>query len=191
MTMTIVLFYKIAFFLILTSCVRASLYPTRPIKNTVYLAGKAARVIWIESGRKPLLTKMGTVQIDLYTGHDVSAFFRALALGVVLATRIGAVSAISLNECVRCLCRLVLSATLQEVSIKILLSYIGTYPYDCCCPQTYVATLAKNVPATSGSTTCFIPADVPSNALSLYVLSLPHSFYILSLTLSPSAISAS
>ena len=192
MNMKTVLFYNIALFLVLASCVQASLYPTRPIKNTVYLAGKAARVMWIEGGRKPLLTKMGTVQIDLYTGHDVSAFiFRVLALGVVLATRIGAVSAISSNECVRCLCRLVLSATLQEVSIKKLLSYIGTYPYDCCCPQTYVATLAKNVPATSGSTTCFIPADVPSNALSLYVLSLPHSLYILSLTFSPSAISAS
>ena len=39
--------------------------------------------MWIEGGRKPLLTKMGTVQIDLYTGHDVSAFiFRPFALGV-------------------------------------------------------------------------------------------------------------
>ena len=99
MTMTIVLFYQIAFFLILASCVQASLYPTRPIKNTVYLAGKAARVMWIEGGRKPLLTKMGTVQIDLYTGHDVSAsIFRALALGVVFARRIEAVRAISSNE---------------------------------------------------------------------------------------------
>ena len=101
MNMKSVLFCNIALFLVLASCVRASLYPTRPIKNTVYLAGKAARVTWIEGGRKPLLTKMGTVQIDLYTGHDVSAFiFRALALGVVSARRIVAVRVISLNECV-------------------------------------------------------------------------------------------
>ena len=60
--------------------------------------------MWIEGGRKPLLTKMGTVQIDLYTGHDVSAFiFRALALGVVLARRIGALRVISSYECVCCL----------------------------------------------------------------------------------------
>lgn len=101
MNMKSVLFYNIALFLVLASYVQASLYPTHPIKNTVYLAGKAAGIMWIEGGGKPLLKKMGTVQIDLYTNHD-----------------------------------------------------------------TYVSTLAKNVPATAGSTTCFIPADVPSNVLS-------------------------
>jgi hypothetical protein len=80
--MQTVLFNNIGFLLILASCVQASLYPTRPIENTVYLAGKAARVTWIEGGRKPLLTKMGTVQIDLYTGHDVSAFECFSCLGV-------------------------------------------------------------------------------------------------------------
>lgn len=79
--MKTVLFYNIASFLILASCVQASLYPTRPTKNTVYLAGKAAKVTWIEGGRKPLLAKMGKVQIDLYTGHDVSAFIYFWCIG--------------------------------------------------------------------------------------------------------------
>ena len=74
MSMKLVLFCNIALFLVLASCIQGYLYPTCPIKDTVYLAGKAARVMWIKGGQKPLLTKMGTVQIDLYTGHDVSAF---------------------------------------------------------------------------------------------------------------------
>ena len=64
------------------------------------------------------------------------------------------------------------------------LSCTETYSYDYYYPQTYVATLTRRVPATAGSTTCFIPADVPSNALSLYVPSLiyTHSTHLLSLS---------
>ena len=50
----------------------ASLYPTKPITNTTYIAGQAALVTWVEDGIKPLLASLGRMRIDLYAGNNVS-----------------------------------------------------------------------------------------------------------------------
>ena len=55
-----------------TSPAEASLYPTKPIANTTYIAGQAALVTWAENGINPLLATLGRMKIDLYAGHNVS-----------------------------------------------------------------------------------------------------------------------
>ena len=56
-----------------TILTEASLYPTKPISNTTYIAGQAALVTWAEDGVKPLLASLGRMKIDLYAGHNVSS----------------------------------------------------------------------------------------------------------------------
>ena len=56
-----------------TILTEASLYPTKPIANTTYIAGQAALVTWIEDGAKPFLASLGRMKIDLYAGHNVSS----------------------------------------------------------------------------------------------------------------------
>jgi hypothetical protein len=56
----------------------ASLYPTKPIANTTYIAGQAALVTWVEDGIQPLLANLGRLRIDLYAGHNVSLATRTL-----------------------------------------------------------------------------------------------------------------
>ena len=61
------------FLLTKTTLTEASLYPTKPIGNTTYIAGQAALVTWVEDGVKPLLASLGRMKIDLYAGHNVSS----------------------------------------------------------------------------------------------------------------------
>ena len=61
------------FLLMKTTLTEASLYPTKPIANTTYIAGQAALVTWVEDGVKPLLASLGRMKIDLYAGHNVSS----------------------------------------------------------------------------------------------------------------------
>ena len=61
-----------------TTPAKASLHPTKPIANTTYIAGQAARVTWAEDGIKPLLGSLGRMKIDLYAGHNVSLVNRTL-----------------------------------------------------------------------------------------------------------------
>jgi len=52
--------------------VLASLYPTKPVASTIYIAGQAAEVSWTEDWRTPLLNATAGVRIDLYAGNNVS-----------------------------------------------------------------------------------------------------------------------
>ena len=63
----------LSFLLMKTILTEASLYPTKPIANTTYIAGQAALVTWVEDGVKPLLASLGRMKIDLYAGHNVSS----------------------------------------------------------------------------------------------------------------------
>ena len=49
----------------------AFLYPTSPIADTVYDAGEAASVEWIDDGKTPYLQDMTITRIDLYRDDDV------------------------------------------------------------------------------------------------------------------------
>ncbi|KAF8154418.1 hypothetical protein B0H34DRAFT_619932, partial [Crassisporium funariophilum] len=48
----------------------ALLYPTKPVSDTIYTAGQAAYVKWIEDGRRPLLKDMGKMRMDLYARNS-------------------------------------------------------------------------------------------------------------------------
>ena len=52
--------------------VLASLYPTKPVASTIYIAGQAAEVSWVEDWKTPLLNATAGVRIDLYAGNNVS-----------------------------------------------------------------------------------------------------------------------
>jgi len=52
--------------------VLASLYPTKPVASTIYVAGQAAQVSWAEDWKTPLLNATAGVRIDLYAGNNVS-----------------------------------------------------------------------------------------------------------------------
>ena len=51
---------------------KASLYPTKIIRSSAYIAGQAALVTWVEDGTKPRLASLGRLRIDLCTGRNVS-----------------------------------------------------------------------------------------------------------------------
>lgn len=52
--------------------VNASLYPTRPIGNTVLKAGEVETVKWKDSEDKPALKDSPRMRMDLYVANDVS-----------------------------------------------------------------------------------------------------------------------
>jgi hypothetical protein len=76
MVQPIFLFWVLATFLCLDLLaglgVLASLYPTKPVASTIYIAGQAAEVSWTEDGKTPLLNATAGVRIDLYAGNNVS-----------------------------------------------------------------------------------------------------------------------
>ncbi|KAF8800064.1 hypothetical protein BYT27DRAFT_7149036 [Phlegmacium glaucopus] len=72
------LFLGILWFLFIKSTpAEASLYPTKPIANTTYIAGQAAKVTWVEDGTRPLLSRVGKMKIDLFAANNT--FLAALA----------------------------------------------------------------------------------------------------------------
>lgn len=64
----------------------ASLYPYKPIGNTVYAAGQPARVNWIDDGRVPKLAKIGPLRIDLFAEFDVCHISRFMYRRISLLT---------------------------------------------------------------------------------------------------------
>ncbi|KZT70569.1 hypothetical protein DAEQUDRAFT_810471 [Daedalea quercina L-15889] len=56
--------------LLVVSSVAASLYPTRPIANTVFSAGRMSTITWINDDTQPSVSQMGPVRIDLFSGDD-------------------------------------------------------------------------------------------------------------------------
>lgn len=50
-----------------------SLYPTKPISTTVFLAGQPAQLKWVEDGHAPVLSELGHMKIQLFAGNIVSA----------------------------------------------------------------------------------------------------------------------
>ncbi|KAF9560822.1 hypothetical protein CPC08DRAFT_818047 [Agrocybe pediades] len=73
--LAILLFWRLAYL-----PVHGSLFPTKPIRGTVYVAGQPARVTWKEDGRTPLLNTTVGMRIDLYAGK--STFVATLAKNV-------------------------------------------------------------------------------------------------------------
>ena len=51
--------------------VLASLYPTSPVADTVYGAGRQNLVEWIDDEPKPNLYEISVLKIDLYHDNDV------------------------------------------------------------------------------------------------------------------------
>ena len=51
--------------------VLASLYPTSPVADTVYGAGRQNLVEWIDDSPKPHLYEISVLKIDLYLDNDV------------------------------------------------------------------------------------------------------------------------
>ncbi|VDC04792.1 unnamed protein product [Peniophora sp. CBMAI 1063] len=54
----------------LAASVHATLYPNRPVANTVYQAGEEATITWIDDGSRPHLNEMPKLQLDLYGPDD-------------------------------------------------------------------------------------------------------------------------
>lgn len=63
--------------------VLASLYPTKPVASTIYIAGQAADVSWTEDGKTPLLNATAGVRIDLYAGNNVSELWSVNLFGMM------------------------------------------------------------------------------------------------------------
>ena len=51
--------------------VLASLYPTSPVAETIYGAGRQNLVEWIDDNPKPHLYEISVLKIDLYHDNDV------------------------------------------------------------------------------------------------------------------------
>ena len=49
----------------------ASLYPTSPVANTVYDAGRQNLVEWIDDDPTPHLHELSVLKVDLYCDNDV------------------------------------------------------------------------------------------------------------------------
>jgi len=47
-----------------------NIYPTRPVANTVFSAGRTNSVTWINDGARPPLQQLGPMSIELYVGGD-------------------------------------------------------------------------------------------------------------------------
>ncbi|PPQ83868.1 hypothetical protein CVT24_006519 [Panaeolus cyanescens] len=66
--------FFIATFFLLThpqiQSTHASVYPTKPVAGTTYIAGQAGQVEWLDDGIKPLLGAMGKMRIDLYARNN-------------------------------------------------------------------------------------------------------------------------
>lgn len=55
--------------------VLASLWPTYPTADTILSSGDQAHLTWIDTQRRPRLTDMGLLKIDLRTRDDVGLRF--------------------------------------------------------------------------------------------------------------------
>jgi len=79
-----------------TASTFAMLYPTRPVANTVYEAGKEATLAWIDDGASPHLDGLPKLQLDLYSldnmlikTFDKSLDPTAMKFGVWLSPTLG------------------------------------------------------------------------------------------------------
>ncbi|GBE84629.1 predicted protein [Sparassis crispa] len=56
--------------LLLVASVAANIYPTRPIANTIFSAGRSSSVTWINDRSHPSVQDMGPISIELYVAGD-------------------------------------------------------------------------------------------------------------------------
>ena len=49
-----------------------NIYGTSPVADTVWTAGRSETVKWMDDKTHPKLSKLGPVDVELYTGDDVS-----------------------------------------------------------------------------------------------------------------------
>ncbi|TRM60996.1 hypothetical protein BD626DRAFT_584870 [Schizophyllum amplum] len=68
---------------------RGALFPTQPIRKTVFYAGNEETVTWVDDGRAPHVDRLGRLKVDLYAanntflytlGHDIDATDGALSV---------------------------------------------------------------------------------------------------------------
>lgn len=59
--------------LVCASAVLAGFYGTSPEANTVWTAGRTEVVTWMDNKSEPKLSKLGPVDVKLYSGTDVSS----------------------------------------------------------------------------------------------------------------------
>jgi len=124
----------------------ASLYPTKPVANTTYIAGQAAHVTWVEDGTLPLLASLGRMKIDLFAGNNVSCCGERDTIGdLVCVLRSG------LLLCCYALTGMLLLLGRPRRPWTFLTAF----------QQTLLATLAKDIDPLALSTTIFIPSSVP------------------------------
>lgn len=57
--------------LLFVARVSASLYPTKPIADTIYIAGQTVSVEWIDDTNDPHIQDMKVSKIDLYLDDQV------------------------------------------------------------------------------------------------------------------------
>jgi hypothetical protein len=55
----------------------AGIYGTSPVANTVWTAGRSESIIWTDDKSNPKLSKLGPMDIELYSGVDVSSSTRS------------------------------------------------------------------------------------------------------------------
>lgn len=55
----------------LVGSVSASLYPTSPVSQTVWSAGRSHNITWIEDGKSPKLKDMSNIRIELFVAGNV------------------------------------------------------------------------------------------------------------------------
>lgn len=57
---------------LLATSVKASLYPTQPVADTIFRAGQSVALSWIDMGSSPSIEDTGKMDIKLYVANDVS-----------------------------------------------------------------------------------------------------------------------
>ncbi|KAG2004812.1 hypothetical protein CC2G_003330 [Coprinopsis cinerea AmutBmut pab1-1] len=72
--------------LVLMVPVAGRLYPTHPVANTIFIAGRSEAITWIDDTHRPLLSDTGLVKVDLYLA-DSDVLVRTLAEDVVADSR--------------------------------------------------------------------------------------------------------
>lgn len=87
--------YLLVLAVFLLQPVACSLYPTKPVADTMYTAGQPAEVTWIDDGQKPLVNETIGFKIDLYAGNKV--FMVPKSQG----TKIDVVKGLDLTFCFR------------------------------------------------------------------------------------------
>lgn len=68
----------VSFVLSIVVSVSAGLYGTSPEATTVWTAGRSQKVTWTDDKSSPRLSKLTSIDIELYSGDDVSRYIFGL-----------------------------------------------------------------------------------------------------------------